>query len=112
MGRWAQAKRRGGHAAQPSAPTAPPAPLLSIVGPNLVQTAQGAADPGGTVELWMSETEVGGYGQISGPNPWAAVYSWGPWAGYPEGFYYVKETGNGTVYVGTSLPSNILQQTP
>lgn len=105
MGRWAQARRRGG-AARVSGPAGPPpAPLLTWEGENLVQTATGENDLGGMVRLWVGSNPGGPYTEELS-NAWGPTRNWGDRGSLPMGYLVATEEGNGSAYVGASAYSN------
>ena len=110
MGRWAQARRRQSvlPLAGPSGP--PPAPTLDATSGDLLQTATGSDDTGGTCELEYA-LAVGGPFEKVDQSYWEAVNNWGD-NGSLQGYYYrCREVGNGVAYVGASEYSNVVNLT-
>lgn len=108
MGRYAQARRRGGVAGAAPALTPPPAPGIGIVGGDVIQTALGGDDTGGLVKLYTSgdgEEPWTFYTQAA----WEAVHNWGSELLLPPGWVRVTEAGNGSAYDGESLPSTAIE---
>lgn len=108
MGRWAQAKRRGGRLRVIGAPTAPPAPLLQIIANDVVQTATGDDDTGGGLELEVSPDGVTEW-ESWDVGVWTAAQTWGTVAAMQGFWYRGREYGNGVAYVGTSDWSAVLE---
>lgn len=111
MGRWAQARRRGGGGRPSGAIGPPPAPTLAIVNGFLLQTAGGGNDAGAAIWLRFSEEEGGPYFDW-GEAVWAAVYDWGLIEELSVGWCEAVEVGNGVAYAGRSDPSNRVEINP
>lgn len=107
MGRWAQARRRASLLPTQPALGPPPAPVLAVVGSDVVQTAQGADDLDGSVRLEYSEGEEIPFQEWDN-HQWNRVHNWGPAENF--GGYRLRaiQVGGGSAYVGESEPSNIL----
>lgn len=101
MGRWAQAKRRGGKPGVVQGPGPPLTPEAEVSGGHLWQNATGGDDTGGTVRLMRAATENGGYSQHA-TSAWAAAKDWGTTASLAGFWYRCQEIGNGTSYGGQS----------
>jgi hypothetical protein len=107
VGRWAQAKRRGGGPAGPSGPGPPPAPVFGIVGASVFIYPTGADDEGGQFEVERSPSGLGVWSHLVnvGWDPEAYFGEIDDLTGYD---YRVAEIGNGAVYVGQSAWSPTL----
>lgn len=105
MGKWSTYRHRGAVRQQAAALTVPPAPVLSFEDGDLLVTPTGNDDTGGTVNIYRSEYEEGPF-TFAGSLPWGNPRAF---TGPDSGYYYATETGNGSTYVGESLPSNHLE---
>ena len=107
MGRWSQARLRGsvGLGAGPAGP--PPAPVLDDSSGDVIQTAQGQDDTGGTLVLETSE-DGGDNWDVWEAAAWAASKNWGNSAQFDLLLVRAKEVGNDITYIGESPPSNTL----
>lgn len=108
MGRWSQARRRGGRSSLGAGLGPPPPPLLTVEANYLTVTPQGDPDPGGTLLVYYSEDD------LPPPNAWASHSYENPWpvCNFNEldpGYYWAQETGGGTAYSGSSDLSEPLQ---
>lgn len=101
MGRWAQAKRRGGRGGLGPSLPAPPAPTLSEDAGDLIQTAGGDDDTGGTIYLEEALAEGGPY-TPRGSHAWASPWAWGTAAEFTGSWLRGYEVGNGVAYAGQS----------
>jgi len=99
MGRWAQAVRKGQSAGRRGTLGPPPAPGLAVDDGRIVQTSNGAANPGGSCTLEFKETEEGGW-EFYDVLGWTPVADWGASATYAGLWLRAFETGNGTAYAG------------
>lgn len=107
MGRWAQAKRRGGRGRTAAALSPPPAPSLFVDDVDIIIEPTGADDFGGAFRLETSAT---------GSEPWSEheTLAWDPHvspgtvAEFAGLHLRVIEVGNGVAYNGESPPSAIL----
>ena len=88
----------------------PPAPILNIEDTGVVQNAQGYDDFGGRCTLYKSDDGATGW-FIANQELWISSCEWGPLEGLLGGYYRCTELGNGSVYLGESAPSNILDLT-
>ena len=110
MGKHHTYRKRGSVRGQTVSVLPPPAPILDVEDNGLTQTAQGDDDYGGRCNLWASSNGETSW-VIAGQQPWISSCGWGPVAGQPPGYYRCTEIGNGSVYLGESAPSNILNLT-
>lgn len=108
MGRYAQAKRRGGRPGPRSALGPPPAPTLLFEGDQLTQRATGADDAGGQIELWYSADGEVPY-EIQNTLPWHTPHGWGTSQTLLPGFYLARELGGGHNYAGRSTASPAIE---
>lgn len=107
MGRYAQARRRGG--TPPTGPgiPAPPAPVLSVDDGSVHQHAQGLNDDGGRVVIYA--TDPGDINWLEfGNEVWVSNQDWGVVGLFEDLILRAKEVGNGVDYVGDSEWSNVL----
>lgn len=107
MGKWSTYRKRG----TPSAAAAlgpPPKPYLEIFEADVVQTAAGADDTGGTCNLESSD-DAGLTWDWVAVEPWLGGVLWGPAAQWQGLLLRANETGNGTTYAGVSEWSTVLE---
>ena len=101
MGRWAQARRRGGRKAG-QGPLGPPTPPQVIeIGGNLVELSLVASDLGGRLRLWTADAPEGPFVQTE-DVPWVPAHNFGAIAGFEGSVWAGTEVGNGSDYVGES----------
>jgi len=106
MGKWATYRKRGTDAGI-SRISPPPPPVLSIQFDDLIVTTASASNLGGSFDLQYA----------AAPDEWESLDSY-PWQSLPlelfevdeldPGDYRVKESGNGTDYLGDSPWSNTI----
>lgn len=108
MGRWAQARRRGGSGHPPTTAGPPPAPVLRIQVTSLIQDAQGGSDVGGICRLYGSDNDTGPWTEV-GFASWLLHQDWGNPLGYGGAWLAAREEGNGHDYVGLSDLSNVIE---
>jgi hypothetical protein len=108
MGHHAQYRKRGSTPRADLNPNPPPSPLFSFGVGSFTITSRSSADPGGTLAVYESASELGPFVlKLSGP--WQREYT-GSTALFVHGdFYYAQETGNGADYTGPSDASDTLQ---
>lgn len=104
MGRWAQAKRRGGGVSAGGVLGAPLAPRLFEDGGSLWTESYSPDNTGGFLRLeWRPDEETAF--EMWGSAPWAAFNEWASTDTLDPGDYRAIEIGNGSTYVGESAPS-------
>lgn len=110
MGRWAQARKRGGCADGGLHLPLPPAPTLTLAGTVGTQTANGDDDTGGQVRLYSSTTGSAPWVEVD-TDAWADPYDWGDLQLPATMWYRATEIGNNVAYAGESPPSEAVQVT-
>lgn len=101
VGRWAQARRRGSGTAPAVVLGPPPVPLLTEIDDQVVQTATGLDDTGGTCQLQFRELPEGAW-EDQDSTAWSSAVVWFDVEGAAAGDYRCREIGNGSTYSGAS----------
>ena len=104
MGRWAQARRRGGKPVAGGGPSPPPAPFLQWEVGDLIVTATGGDDTGGLLRLYQADLIEGPYYPFDA-RAWAGSERWDAGSFEPRFWYVATEEGNGVNYAGESPQS-------
>lgn len=107
MGRYAQARRRGGIGGAGGGLLPPPTPLLLNIAGHVTQRATGLDDTGGRMELQQREPPETEWTD-AGDEPWAHEFDWGLDDLFPDRELRAREVGNGADYLGNSEWSGIL----
>lgn len=109
MGRWAQAKRRGGRPSPPRGLSQSPPPNAVISGASLQITPTGDDDSGGEFRIYHAASAGGPWSYDYDSALWDVVFLQ-PLAAYQSGEWLsVREWGNGFTYAGLSARSQIVQ---
>ncbi len=111
MGKWAQYKRRGSSGAATHAPLGPPAaPQLLLVDSEMLSEDLGPYNVGGVSRLYQAPAAIGPW-TLYAFQVWDIDVTWGPTEHFEDYFYRATSVGNGTNFVGESIPSNVLDLT-
>jgi hypothetical protein len=81
--------------------------VLVVTDIQLLQSATGSDDFGGTVSLFYSADGIVPFALVQ-KKDWQSVADWGDPGALDFGHYYGSETGNDSVYHGESSPSNVI----
>jgi hypothetical protein len=107
MGRYSQARRRGGGSLAAAVLPAPPAPGLSAHYEEVWQYTAAAPNEGGTVQLWQSADGVGGW-IMYGSAAWETEKLWGSVAEFTGSYLRARDVGNGVTWAGNGAWSDVL----
>lgn len=107
MGRYAQARRRGGVGGAGGGLLPPPAPVLVNIAGHVSQRATGLDDTGGRMQLQQREGGTEEWAE-AGDEPWAHEFDWGVVGLFEDNELRAREVGNGVDYLGNSEWSDIL----
>jgi len=105
MGKWCQQRKRGSSVGIHLPP--PPRPVLEDLGTEVLQTATGLDDTGGTCGLETSDDD-GLTWDFAGSPPWEDLFIWGASDDFAGLLLRCRETGNGITYSGHSPWSLVL----
>lgn len=101
MGRWAQAKRRGGGIRAPTLPAPFPPSLIEFGESNLASQDENNLQTGGFMELWWAD-EPGVPLTLYSSVVWAWEVDWGDRGDLPAKFLGARVVGDGIVTEGYS----------
>lgn len=110
MGKFATYRKRGGTAPRVGVLPPPPAPVLAVVGPNVVQTTSGLGSPGGQVQLEFAPTVDGPWG-LYGNLAYSSPFVWAATDDVQGSAFRCFEIGQGVHYSGVSPASAVLDFT-